>query len=288
MQHICKICNQELKNAQSLSAHCRTKHKMTSEGVYIEYFLSGIPPTCACGCEEKPNYIGIYKGFVKYIQGHASRVNNNWGHNPEIVKKSHEIQKKMHENGELIIWNKGLTKDVDKRLDYGDKISNNKERNDKISKALKGRKRPKEVLDKLNEGMLEYWSKPENREQRRLSQVEHLRIRQVNTKSKLEQKFEDMMKEVGVQFLNQFPLDGYLFDFYIPKHNVLIEVDGDWYHCNPDIHPKPIHEIQKFVTENDNKKNEVVKDNNITLLRFWENDINNNPETIKTELSRYL
>ena len=194
----------------------------------------------------------------------------------------------MHENGELIIWNKGLTKDVDKRLDYGDKISNNKERNDKISKALKGRKRPKEVLDKLNEGMLEYWSKPENREQRRLSQVEHLRIRQVNTKSKLEQKFEDMMKEVGVQFLNQFPLDGYLFDFYIPKHNVLIEVDGDWYHCNPDIHPKPIHEIQKFVTENDNKKNEVVKDNNITLLRFWENDINNNPETIKTELSRYL
>ena len=69
---------------------------------------------------------------------------------------------------------------------------------------------------------------------------------------------------------------------------MLIEVDGDWYHCNPDIHPKPIHEIQKFVTENDNKKNEVVKDNNITLLRFWENDINNNPETIKTELSRYL
>lgn len=288
MQHICKICNQELKNAQSLSAHCRTKHKMTSEGVYIEYFLSGIPPTCACGCEEKPNYIGIYKGFVKYIQGHASRVNNNWGHNPEIVKKSHEIQKKMHENGELIIWNKGLTKDVDKRLDYGDKISNNKERNDKISKALKGRKRPKEVLDKLNEGMLEYWSKPENREQRRLSQVEHLRIRQVNTKSKLEQKFEDMMKEVGVQFLNQFPLDGYLFDFYIPKHNVLIEVDGDWYHCNPDIHPKPIHEIQKFVTENDNKKNEVVKDNNITLLRFWEKNINNNPEMIKLELSKYL
>ena len=57
MQHICKICNQELKNAQSLSAHCRTKHKMTSEDVYIEYFLNGIPPICECGCGEKPNYL---------------------------------------------------------------------------------------------------------------------------------------------------------------------------------------------------------------------------------------
>jgi len=126
MQHICKICNQELKNAQSLSAHCRTKHKMTSEAVYIEYFL------------------------------------------------------------------------------------------------------------------------------------------------------------------NQFPLDGYLFDFYIPKHNILIEVDGDWFHCNPDVHPEPIYETQKVTLQNDERKNKIVKDNNITLLRFWEKDINENSESIKSQLSQYL
>lgn len=288
MQHICKICNHELKNAQSLSAHCRTKHKMTSEDVYIEYFLSGISPICECGCGEKPNYLGIYKGFVKYIHGHASRVNNNWGHNPEAHRKSGETQKKLYKNGELIIWNKGLDISDERVRKNTEGMVNHPTRNDKISKSLTGRKRPKKVLDKLNEGMLKYWSDPKNRELRRLSQVEHLQKRQINTKSKLEQRFEDMLKEVGIQFLNQFPLEGYLFDFYIPKHNVLIEVDGDWYHCNPDVHPEPTHEIQKFVTENDERKNQVVKNNNITLLRFWEKDVNNNPEMVKTELLRYL
>jgi len=288
MQHICKICNQELKNAQSLSAHCRTKHKMTSEDVYIEYFLNGITPTCACGCDEKPNYLGIYKGFVKYVHGHASRVNNNWGHNSEAHRKASETQKKLYKNGELVIWNRGLTISDERVKRNTEGMMNHPTRNEKISKALKGRKRPKEVLDKLNKGMLEYWSKPENCEQRRLDQVEHLRTRQINKKSKLEQRFENMLAELNIQFINQHPLNGYLYDFYIPKHNLLIEVDGDWFHCNPDVHPEAIHEIQKFVKENDERKNQVVKDNNITLLRFWEKDINDNPEMIKTKLSGYL
>ena len=128
MQHICKICNQELTNPQGLSAHCRLKHKMKAEDVYIEYFLNGIPPTCACGCGSQPKYMGIYEGFRNYIHGHISRVHNNWGHNHEVNKKSHETQKKMHQNGDLTIWNKGLTKEVDERLGYGQKISDNKER----------------------------------------------------------------------------------------------------------------------------------------------------------------
>jgi very-short-patch-repair endonuclease len=288
MQHICKICNQELTNPQGLSAHCRLKHKMKAEDVYIEYFLNGTSPTCACGCGERPKYMGIYEGFREYIHGHISRVHNNWGHNIDANKKAHETQKKMHESGDLVIWNKGLTKEVDERLGYGQKISDNKERSEKISKALKGRKRPKEVLDKLNEGMLEYWSKPENRDAKRLSQVKYLQEKQINQKSKLEQRFEDMLVELNIQFINQHPLNGYLYDFYIPKHNILIEVDGDWFHCNPDVHLEAIYEIQKFVKVNDERKNIIAKENNIPLLRFWEKDINDNPDVVKSKLLGYL
>ncbi len=288
MQHICKICNQELTNPQGLSAHCRLKHKMKAEDVYIEYLLNGIPPTCACGCGERPKYLGIYEGFREYIHGHISRVHNNWGHNKKANDKAHETQKKMHQNGDLVIWNKGLTKEIDERLGYGHKISDNKERSEKISKALKGRKRPKEVLDKLNKGMLEYWSKPENRDAKRLSQVKYLQEKQINQKSKLEQKFEDLLTELNIQFINQHPLNGYLYDFYIPKHNILIEVDGDWFHCNPDVHPEAIHEIQKFVKENDERKNIIAKENNILLLRFWEKDINDSIDSVKSKLSEYL
>jgi very-short-patch-repair endonuclease len=107
-------------------------------------------------------------------------------------------------------------------------------------------------------------------------------------KSKLEQKFENLLVELGIKFINQHPLNGYLYDFYIPKHNLLIEVDGDWFHCNPDVHPEAIHEIQKFVKENDERKNLIAKENNIPLLRFWEKDINDSIDLVKSKLSEYL
>jgi len=124
--------------------------------------------------------------------------------------------------------------------------------------------------------------------QRRLSQVKYLQEKQINQKSKLEQKFEDMLVELNIQFINQHPLNGYLYDFYIPKHNLLIEVDGDWFHCNPNVYPEAIHEIQKFVKENDESKNKVAQENNIPLLRFWEKDINDNPDVVKSKLLEYL
>lgn len=294
MQHICKICNQKLKNAQSLSAHCRTKHKMTSEDVYIEYFLNGVRPTCTCGCGETPNYLGIYKGFVKYIQGHASRINNNWGHNTEALRKSHETQKKMYESGELVVWNKGLTKENDDRVKkYGITISKYVKTEEHKRKIIETQRKNwvekyDELVVKTSKKSKEYWSKPENRDLKRVEQTSYLKERLSTNKSKLEQQFENIMRVVGIEFLNQFPLDGYLFDFYVPKHNILIEVDGDWFHCNPNVHPEPIYETQKVTLQNDERKNKVVKDNNITLLRFWEKDINESPEKIKLELSKYL
>lgn len=294
MQHICKICNQELTNPQGLSAHCRLKHKMKAEDVYIEYFLNGIPPICACGCGERPKYLGIYEGFREYIHGHASRVHNNWGHNPNANKKSHETQKKLYQSGKLIIWNKGLTVKTDERVKKnGLSVSKYKKTDEHIRKIKETQNKNwlekyDELVEKCSKQSKEYWSKEENKTQQRFKRVEYFKNKLSSSKSKLEQKFEDMLVELNIQFINQHPLNGYLYDFYLPKHNLLIEVDGDWFHCNPDVYPEAIHEIQKFVIENDERKNLVAKENNIPLLRFWEKDINENFDMVKSELSRYL
>jgi hypothetical protein len=109
----CKECGTEYGTLDSLRRHRRQKHNIVSEQTYIDYKLDGVQPTCKCGCGMKPKYLGIDAGFNDYIRGHASRVNNNWGHNPEAIRKSHETQKKMYENGELRIWNKGIKKSSD-------------------------------------------------------------------------------------------------------------------------------------------------------------------------------
>ena len=290
MQHKCKICDKDFDSLWGLSSHNVKKHDVRPQETFIKHNLEGVSPKCKCGCDETPSFLGIKKGFRDFIHGHASRVNNNWGHNTDAQKKSKDTQRRLYGSGELVIWNKGLTKDDDKRLDYGEKISNNLERNKKISQALKGRKRPQHVLDSLDNGMREYWGKEENREKQRKTISEYLKVYQYNNKTILESRFGELLESIGVDFTFQHTICGFNFDYYLPKYDLVIEVDGDFYHCNPIKYPNgPIYETQRNTVKNDNKKNKICESSEgLTLLRFWETDINNKPEWVIEELKKYL
>jgi len=286
MQYKCETCEKEFDSLWGLSSHSRQKHDIKPVDLYIKYELEGIEPTCKCGCNETTKFLGIKKGFRDFIRGHASRVNNNWGHNESAKKKSKETLKEKYESGDLTIWNKGLTKEVDSRLDYGEKISSNKERGEKISKALTGRKRPKKVLEKLDKGMRRYWSKEENREKRRLEQSNRVKEYQYNNKTLLEESFEVLLGDLNVGFISQYTICGYNYDYYLPQYNIIIEVDGDFWHCNPTKFPNgPLFESQEVTIKNDIKKNKICDNiNGLTLLRFWESDIKEKPEWVKSKL----
>jgi very-short-patch-repair endonuclease len=290
MQHKCEICDKDFDSLWGLSSHNVKKHDVRPQETFIKHNLEGVSPKCKCGCGETPSFLGIKKGFRDFIRGHASRINNNWGHNTDAQKKSKDTQRRLYGSGELVIWNKGLTKDDDKRLDYGEKISNNLERNQKISKSLKGRKRPQHVLDSLDKGMREYWGKEENREKQRKTRSEYLKGYQYNNKTILESRFGDLLGSIGVDFIFQHTICGFNFDYYLPKYDLVIEVDGDFYHCNPIKYPNgPIYETQRNTVKNDNKKNKICESSEgLTLLRFWETDINNKPEWVIEELKKHL
>ena len=290
MQHKCEICDKDFDSLWGLSSHNVKKHDVRPQETFIKHNLEGVSPKCKCGCGETPSFLTIKKGFRDFIRGHASRINNNWGHNTDAQKKSKDTQRRLYGSGELVIWNKGLTKDDDKRLDYGEKISNNLERNQKISKSLKGRKRPQHVLDSLDKGMREYWGKEENREKQRKTRSEYLKGYQYNNKTILESRFGDLLESIGVDFTFQHTICGFNFDYYLPKYDLVIEVDGDFYHCNPIKYPNgPIYETQRNTVKNDNKKNKICESSEgLTLLRFWETDINNKPEWVIEELKRHL
>jgi very-short-patch-repair endonuclease len=290
MQHKCEICDKDFDSLWGLSSHNVKKHDIKPQETFIKHNLEGISPKCNCGCGETPSFLGIKKGFRDFIHGHASRINNNWGHNTDAQKKSKDTQRRLYGSGELVIWNKGLTKDDDERLDYGEKISNNLERNKKISEYRKGRKRPQHVLDSLDKGMREYWSKEENREKQRKKRIKYLKDYQYNNKTILESRFGDLLESIGVDFIFQYTICGFNFDYYLPKYDLVIEVDGDFYHCNPIKYPNgPIYETQKTTIKNDDKKNKICESSNgVTLLRFWETDINDKPEWVIGELKRHL
>jgi len=101
--------------------------------------------------------------------------------------------------------------------------------------------------------------------------------------TKPELKMKEILNELNIPFEHQYRLKGYSFDFYISNSNILVEVDGDYWHGNPKKFSK-LNERQKEIKQRDFIKNKVAKDSGFVLLRFWEDDILNNAEEVKNEL----
>lgn len=65
-----------------------------------------------------------------------------------------------------------------------------------------------------------------------------------------------------------------IYDFFIPKYNLLIEADGDFWHGNPSKFPKSsLLEVQQNNQKNDKIKEQIAKKYGFKLIRFWEEDI---------------
>lgn len=64
--------------------------------------------------------------------------------------------------------------------------------------------------------------------------------------------------------------------FYKPDflldNNLVIEVQGDYWHCNPNVYSVPINNMQTKSKEKDRTKKQWYLDNNYTLLEIWESD----------------
>jgi len=92
--------------------------------------------------------------------------------------------------------------------------------------------------------------------------------------SKLEKRVAAIAKQYG--FIQSVAVDRYLADLL--KDNIIIEVNGDYWHCNPviwkenDIHPfKKVS--AKNIWEHDRKRKEHLQSLGYTVYEIWERDI---------------
>lgn len=258
--------------------------------------LGGVEPTCKCGCGEKPKYLGIDSGYRDYIRGHAARINNNWGHNPKAIKKSHETHKKMYQSGKLTIWNKGLNMDDERVKDNIEKIMSNPNRGKNISKKLKGVAKSETHKENIQIAAILRWSNEDEREKQSHRRMEYIIKHGFEIKSELEKIFKNilinefsMVEEVD--FYPQYYVREIksLYDFKISGKKILIEIDGDYWHCNPNSKfSEPKYAAQFSNLKQDEIKNKWCTDNGYKLLRFWESDINNNLDSVIEILKKEL
>lgn len=110
---------------------------------------------------------------------------------------------------------------------------------------------------------------------------------QVFKKTSIEKIMEDYLKQIGVEYQYSFILEKRQYDFWLRRHNLIIECDGDYWHANPKFYPEPAEwQIERIKI--DRNKNEIAKRNGYKIIRFWEDDIINNFEHVKRVIDDLL
>jgi hypothetical protein len=112
----CPLCSYSYEKLISLSMHFRRLHHKTAKDLYIALYCNNVEPLCKCGCNEPTKFLDTTRGFSEYQWGHASRIHNNWGHNPIAIQKSIVTKQERAGTGCYTSWRKGLTKETDERL----------------------------------------------------------------------------------------------------------------------------------------------------------------------------
>lgn len=111
--------------------------------------------------------------------------------------------------------------------------------------------------------------------------------------SKLEVEVQEILNKKRVTYLNNIWISGVNVDLYIPSKNLIIEINGDYWHANPLKYKK---EDIIYTTENkrnitaeeiwkkDKKQEEKLLKSGYNLLVVWEKDIKEN----KKDLEKYI
>jgi len=109
--------------------------------------------------------------------------------------------------------------------------------------------------------------------------------------SSLEQKLIDFFDKNGIQYHFQFFIgdtDKYAYDFKIKNKNIIIELDGDYWHGGPGC--KKYHDDVENTKTRDTLKQEYAIQKGFKILRFWESDIKKNQlkifNSILTEIEK--
>lgn len=179
-----------------------------------------------------------------------------------------------------ISWNKGLTKESNEKLM---KISKNRKgiqfSNETLSKMAKS------ASDREVHGHTGHKHSDETKARlRELTIRRHRSGGYPKTKTVPHNKVKQWLIDLKYEFEEEFEFDGFVFDFKVA--NVLIEVQGDFFHCNPKTrHKTPKSDIQKKNVDRDVRKRSAVETSDFVLLELWENDILKNEQKTKQIIS---
>jgi very-short-patch-repair endonuclease len=250
MNIVCSICHKEV-NTKGLTFHLKGKHSQT----FMEYVCNNL--------EQFPNY-NPCKICAKITAGTCC--------SRECISTWKSITYKGRKG-----WSKGLTKDTHPgllsmankaKLRTGVNIWERMTPETSAKARLKISINTKSRVSGINNPMYGKTHTP-----KAIQKI--FKYRKI---SSAEQIVADFLDLNNIQYYHQFFITDtckYSYDFKIKKSNIIIEVDGDYWHGGPgckkycnDVESNKIRDIEK---------NKIAQSKGYRLYRIWESELKTNP-----------
>lgn len=202
--------------------------------------------------------------------------------------KSEEFRLKLKNYKKPEEWRKKVSLAL-KGKTYEEKygIEGAKEQKKKLSEAHKGKKLLEDHKQNIssslkgqipwNKGKKNIYSKETRKKisERRIKYLQENGASWKETKPELEA--ESILQKYNINYKKQFRIN-YLnsckfYDFYLTDYNILLEIDGTYWHSK-NIKDKDIkNRTLKGNRDNDHIKDKLAEDNGYTLIRIWEDEL---------------
>lgn len=111
-------------------------------------------------------------------------------------------------------------------------------------------------------------------------------------KSKAETEIKNLIEEMGFSVVSSYRVKTKTCDLYVPDLNLIIEYNGDYWHCNPNKYSKNYYNQKKSkyaweIWEYDQNKIDLLNKLNYNVEVIWEQDYNLNKNIIKEVINTH-
>jgi G:T-mismatch repair DNA endonuclease (very short patch repair protein) len=124
------------------------------------------------------------------------------------------------------------------------------------------------------------------KETRRLGKIKSV------IRSKTEKQILNKIKKLGYEVIHSFKIDTKICDIFLPQLNLIIEYNGDYWHCNPNKYSKEyFHQVKGMTAEQlweyDKNKIDLIKNKGYNLEVVWESDYKSDKTIINNLIKKY-
>lgn len=228
----------------------------------------------------KAKRLKIYRNneIKKKNRSHALTGENNGMYKKTSLKKNKKYHEIYGNEKSLMIRNKISKKHKGKFGLCGDK-------NGMYGKTPinKGKTPSDSIRNKIKEGVINYWNNLNDYELK--LRKDKLRKEWIIKRDKYceidtipEKIVENILLELNISFMKKITIGYYNCDFVIDE--LIIEVQGDYWHANPKIYEN-YDRIQDKNVKRDKRKYKYLTSNGYNIIYLWEYDLKNNLDYCK-------